>query len=32
MGQMSARILGGTNEMGREFKEFKEFREFKERP
>ena len=29
---MSARILGGTNEMGREFAEFKEFREFKERP
>ena len=29
---MSARILGGTNEMGREFAEFSEFREFKERP
>ena len=29
---MSARILGGTNEMGREFAEFREFREFKERP
>ena len=29
---MSARISGGTNEMGREFAEFSEFREFKERP